>query len=600
MKTTKKYTFSGITIILSLLAISISNAQWSYDPMENLEVRDTTGWFVVPHVAACPSGESYISWYSATEGLRFDVYLQRFDVNGNKLWDENGLLISDNPTETWVSDYSLVLDQDNCAILITQDQRDGHSNAFAYKISEDGAFLWGPDGIRITNTPDGNYWPQVIATEDNDLVFLYPDYPSDTMQLSKIGIQKRDSGGNLLWGDIILEDDSLDFFTPQILLTEDGNVIVSWLTCLNPSNIVVGQERWIHIFMQMFDPTGLALWPEPVQPDTGNYMYWAGANYIPFLQNDGEGGAYIIWQSYNEEGHPTARVNHVNASGQLLWPENGKKIVEHIGYQQFDPIPCYHSGSNNLFVFWTEYQQWGNSDCWGIAGQKFSTDGMRLWSDTGKLFVPMMCAVDSSWFLQDAEIGGSDGLCLFYQKEYLEIDGLDTLIKGDIYASLIDVDGNFVWAAEKTPITTATSTKTQFDAGNYSQGQWIGAWDDNRQDPQEDWNTGVYAQNVTLDGNLGPVTIHEPVSPGNPNILCYPNPFKDWLTLSYNLSSDQDISIAIVDTQGRTVKKLLSGRQDFGEHTLKVFTGQLAPGVYFLETMTENELFVSKILKGNP
>jgi hypothetical protein len=599
MKTTKKYTLLGITLILSLLDISISNAQWSYDPTENLEVRDTAGWLVVPHVAACPSGESYISWYSATEGLRFDVYLQRFDMNGNKLWDENGLLISDNPTETWVSDYSLALDQEDCAILITQDQRDGHSNAFAYRISEDGTFLWGPDGIRITNTADGNYWPQVLVTNESDIIFLYPNYPADTMQISSLGIQKRDSEGNLQWGDITIQNDSLNYFTPQFLLTEDDNLIVSWLTCLNPSNIVPGQERWVHIQMQMFDTDGQLLWPEPVQPDTGNYMYYAGGNYIPFLEKDGEGGAYIIWQSYNEEGHPTARVNHVSASGQLLWPENGKMVAEHPGYQQYDPIPCYHSGSNNLFVFWTEYHHDDNSDCWGIAGQKFSTDGMRLWGNSGNLFVPMMCAVDSAWFLQDVESGGSDGLCLFFQKEYLEIEGADTLIKGDVYASLIDVDGNFAWAEGKVPITTATSTKVHFDAGNYSQGQWIGAWDDNRQNPQEDWNTGIYAQNITVNGNLGPLGIKNDLTANNTVLGVYPNPFVNKFEVEFELEHKQEVIFQVTDSQGRIVWTLNAGQFICGKHTLVCNLMDLSPGMYILKIKAGMKTGYSKILKGN-
>jgi hypothetical protein len=66
------------------------NAQWNTDPAENTAVTDVEGILSTPHVAMTPSGESYISWYSATEGFRFDVYLQHFGIAGNKLWEEDG------------------------------------------------------------------------------------------------------------------------------------------------------------------------------------------------------------------------------------------------------------------------------------------------------------------------------------------------------------------------------------------------------------------------------------------------------------------------------------------------------------------------------
>jgi hypothetical protein len=576
----------------------IAAAQWSPDANENTMVRDTNGWMVVPHVVTCPSGESYISWYSATEGLRFDVYLQRFDVNGNKLWEDNGLMLSDHPTLTWVSDYDLEIDQEDCAVLITQDQRDGHGNAFAYRISPDGDFLWGPDGINITNNSEGNFGPQVMTTADNSMIFLYPNYPEDTMQISTLGVQKRDNSGNLLW-QVNLEQDSLDYFTPQMLMTEDGNLVVSWLYCYNPSTIIPGQERWIHIRMQMFNPDGQALWPEPVQPDTGNALYYAGGNYIPFLENDGNGGAYIIWQSYNMEGNPTVRANRVNAGGQLLWPENGIQVSSRLGYQQFDPMPYYNPTSDNLFVFWTEYHLEAATACSGVGGQKFSTDGILLWGDEAKILVPMICANDSACFFSEIGRGSSDGICLFYEKEYIEINGPDTSIQDEIYACLVDVDGNTVWAGDKVAIALAESEKGHFVAGDFVQGQWISAWEDNRMNPSEEWNTGVYAQNITLDGNLGPLAIPESLPDIQPRVKSYPNPFSEIITVEYQINNPGDVIILIKDIQGRTIQTFSAGYQVNGKHSLEVGAGHLRSGLYFLEVKSGSTSQTVKILKSN-
>ena len=104
-------------ILLEAALPAMLCAQWSDNPAENTQVRDTLGMLVVPHVASRESGDTYISWYSATDGLRFDVYLQHFDAAGNKLWDDRGLMISNHETDTWVTDYSLATDHEGNAIL---------------------------------------------------------------------------------------------------------------------------------------------------------------------------------------------------------------------------------------------------------------------------------------------------------------------------------------------------------------------------------------------------------------------------------------------------------------------------------------------------
>ena len=74
----------AILLCLSILAFG----QWSGDPMENTTVRNTNGMLIVAHVAACDNGNSYVSWYSTTEGFRFDLVMQCFDVSGQKLWGD--------------------------------------------------------------------------------------------------------------------------------------------------------------------------------------------------------------------------------------------------------------------------------------------------------------------------------------------------------------------------------------------------------------------------------------------------------------------------------------------------------------------------------
>jgi len=151
--------FSTI-ILFPLPAIS----QWSHNPSVNTRLIDSTGWNVLPKIATCLSGYSYIAWFSAIGDLNFHVMMQRFDKNGYRKW-ANDLVVSAHPTMTWVSDYNMIVDDEGNAVLVTQDLRSGSRNVYACRISPDGEFLWGKEGITLTqDTAAKNLSPATAAS----------------------------------------------------------------------------------------------------------------------------------------------------------------------------------------------------------------------------------------------------------------------------------------------------------------------------------------------------------------------------------------------------------------------------------------------------
>jgi len=585
-----------LVLLAGFLFPLLLNAQWSSDPSQNTKICDTTGYLVVPHVAVNPAGDSYISWYSATEGLRFDVYLQHLDINGNKLWADDGLLVSNHPTDTWVSDYGLAVDHEGYAILTVQDMRDGYSNAFAYRISPEGTMAWGADGIRLTNTTDGNYWPQVAVTADNDYIFLYQMFPEDTALFSPIGFQKVDQGGNMLWDNTIASD-STDFFLPQMLLTEEGNLMVSWLAAKNSVDTVYGHENYIHVFVQKFSPDGQALWPAPMQVDTGNVMLVGALYTLPLLANDGADGAYIVWQSFSDY-QPTVFANRVSGDGLLLWPGHGTLVTMRPG-DHAGPSVCYHPDIDRLFVFWEDYRYdpAHQTDSWGIYGQKFSPAGARLWGDTAIRVAPMIYSVDSTYITVLGKTAGNNGIGLFYEKEYFHITGADTTIMAELYASLLDTNAVYVWAGDRLAFSNAVSDKGHLTVSDFVNNQWIAAWEDNRQHPQQEFLSGIYAQNITLDGNLGPLAVEKPHFSDKIGLKCYPNPFNEKITVNYDLPGKNKVIFIIRDMQERIIRTVCPGLQDSGQHTVNLDADALPAGIYIIELRTDDQVRYARIVK---
>jgi hypothetical protein len=603
MKSCHKFIMMKKTLYLALIFLGgfiipeAGKAQWSGDPFENLMVRDTAGLICVPHVIVNEDGNSFISWYSATEGLRFDVYLQYFDQQGNKQWPEPGLLISNHETNTWVSDYDLAMDQEGCAILVTQDLRDGYSNSFAYRITPEGQMKWGPDGIRITDGDDENYTPQVIVTPDNDYIFLNNMCPKDTTQMWRLNLKKVSKEGNILW-DKTLSADMMDLYFGRMLITEDKALMLSYLLKDNYPDTTLGQEHYVHVFLQKFDLDGNSPWPAPVQADTGDVMMYGALYTIPYLANDGANGAYVIWQSFVYD-NPSTLANHIDADGNPTWPGHGIPVSTNYANYHTAPSACYNSTTDNLFVFWDEYHydDIDLEDCWGVAGQKFSPDGERLWSDTAKLLVPLICATDTALMGVHLSAGPDNSMFITYDKDYLMISGTDTSNASNIFGCLIDDDGNCLWQDQKVPVSLASGEKSHCYVSDFSADQWIIAWEDNRNHGEDPWNSGIYAQNVTIDGNLGSLSIKEINTSKSGSIRTYPNPFTDEINMDYSLDHASSVTVELFDNLGRCLETIDLGLQDAGKHQYILFGKKLNPGIYFLTLQAEEIKATIKIVK---
>ncbi|MCP4363176.1 MAG: hypothetical protein GY796_34680 [Chloroflexi bacterium] len=175
-----------------------TTTQWNPDPTQNIHVTNLGGDHVLPRIVIGNKGDIYVAWFSNQNLENYDVRMQRYDAAGNAQWGENGRVISDNKSNTWISDYAFTKDNDGNLILIFQDIRNGSSNLYAYKFSPDGDPLWGEDGLQITdNEGFGGPSPTTVSTP-NHIALLWDQ---DTADAPKLVIQKLTPGGEKVWGD---------------------------------------------------------------------------------------------------------------------------------------------------------------------------------------------------------------------------------------------------------------------------------------------------------------------------------------------------------------------------------------------------------------
>ena len=109
--------------------------------------------------------------------------------------------------------------------------------------------------------------------------------------------------------------------------------------------------------------------------------------------------------------------------------------------------------------------------------------------------------------------------------------------------------------------------------------------------------TNIYATSLAIKpvvcGSLKSA-VSEPVIQNKPDIICYPNPFKDQLNIKFASSLTKPAYLNILSSSGILMEQKL-----IPDHlsSVTIEVGSLAPGIYFLLIVSDNVVFQQKLLK---
>jgi len=464
-----------------LLAASLAGA-WPASSDSNLVICDRTGEQSVPKVAASPDGGCYVAWFDHSSGS-YCVYAQRLNAQGIPQWAQNGLLISNHPQSTSLTDWDMTSDSSNNAILVFNDTRtDPNRDIYTYKISPAGDFLWGADGIALSAVGNTDFEadPRVAIMTDGSFVFAWQGASGgrDAVKMRKLTVDGAD-----MWSPPIVAITSTngdDY--PRVVAADADSFIVSYEV---KQGTQIFSPRWI--YMQKFDPSGVAHWTAGGVPVyVGNGI---GIQVKPFLLADSLGGAYCAWYDSRLGGvNLRAWVQHILATGAPAWTVNGVQTDTNAGRIQSLPTISRVTGTQDVIAFYLEAD--ASQGNFSIGYQRISAAGARLWGDGGILYSPL----DPLQEQNILSFALADGAVVVYEK-LLSFGGSNS----DVEAFRVDGNGATVWNPSPTVLCSVSSQKIRMDAKENVFGQVIAAWSDGRIDPSWD----MYLQNVNADGTLG-------------------------------------------------------------------------------------------------
>lgn len=182
---------------------------------------------------------------------------------------------------------------------------------------------------------------------------------------------------------------------------------------------------------------------------------------------------------------------------------------------------------------------------------------------------------------------------------------LVTLPNGSEYGPIINVSDFSLPALSNISRDRIQSVPAAAPAGNYTYDAYVGQY------PNEIYAEDHFAfsksasgdDNAIVEGwdNWGQDFLSGDDQAGiavdNYNILsAYPNPFNPETNISFNIAESGQVVLKVYDTSGREIALLSDSWYPAGGHNFKFDGSGLASGIYFVELLTNNHNYISKIM----
>jgi len=372
-----------------------------------------------PRVTGDGTGGAIAVYEDIRGGNQHDFYAQRISPTGDTLWGETGVLIG--------SGY-----KDSDSFFDLHIVNDGSGGAFAvwsaYTSEPDWRAAPGqcqiPYLTHLTRVGlEGNMlWQREIGA----IYHMISDGSGGIIIASiseeqQLNILKVDSEGNYPWGK-----DGVPVYFGQyahsLHMTGDGSggaIIVQ-------QNLTQTETNF-GIFVQKVSSDGSLPWGQK-----GILLYppWGNAEEVEIV-NDSSGGAIIAWQVESKD----IRVQRVDASGNVLWQQNGVPLeITKAAGEAFPHTPLLVSaGSGNAIVIWEDLRRGLAS----IYAQKIDADGNIKWQPGGE----EVCYIktNSSFWPRTAVSDGSGGAIIACSYKEAETN------KKGLLVQRLDTTGRAVW-----------------------------------------------------------------------------------------------------------------------------------------------------------
>ena len=314
-----------------------------------------------PQMVCDGSGGAIITWEDdRASGSYVDIYAQRVDAAGNRLWTPEGIGVR-NISANKARNPRIVSDGSGGAIITWQDDRAGHNDIYAQKVNAAGSMVWPiVDGAPIRDfSANDAALPQLCSDGSGGAIITWQDGRDGH---GDIYAQRVDAAGIRTWtpdGVGIRTAAANNAQSPRITSDGSGAAVIAWHDRRSGS-------KW-DIYAQKVNGAGDRLW---TADGVGVRTAPPGDTNGNCIVSDGYRGAIVTWQDYRD-GHYDIYTQRLDAAGNPAWTDQGMGVrTAPPGDSGFPQM--ISSGSGGATVTWQDYRD-GHYDIYAQSISRAAT-----------------------------------------------------------------------------------------------------------------------------------------------------------------------------------------------------------------------------------
>ena len=370
------------------------NRVWGAD---GVPVCTAAGLQDLPKLVSDGAGGILVTWEDH-RGSSYDVYAQRLNGDGYRLWANDGVLVSGANGDQ--VDPSLVSDGSGGAFIAWTDFRTGAtSDVYAQHVSGAGAPLLAPNGVVVSAAAFDQDTPVLASDGAHGAYLVWNDFRNGAN--SDLYMARLTSAGSQPWGTggLVLANGAGDQISPAVAAGATGDLLVVW-TDLRSGNA--------DIYGQRVSSSGAKQWLV-----SGDVVCNASNDQqFPVLQHDGADGMFVTWEDARSN-NDNIYAHHLDSTGFPVWQVNGIAVCTAIG-AQLEP-QMVRDTTGGVILCWQD-QRGANVD---LYTQHVDFEGNPVWNGDG---LPLCSASGSQLYPSLVPDGAGGAIAVWEDSRNLLVD----------------------------------------------------------------------------------------------------------------------------------------------------------------------------------
>lgn len=279
------------------------------------------------------NNEAFIAWADFRQGANADIYGQRFNMNMEMQFEENGFQIAATEDQELKPRATFV---NNSISFVCWKKGDENSKILYQFINPDGLVFETPKTISSNEAIQTS--PRVKRSSAGDIFVNWKDLRDDPINGDQY-FQKINVSGDQEWNDGVRIDPSENSdFSARFSSDSNGGVNVVWERGTFPE---------IDIMYQNINSEGIPYHTNPIFVSNQE-----GYQYAPIISGNNLNGLFII---YGDQGRGSIdlKVQKINSDFNAEWDNQGLTVMGGLG-GDINYTTTFRVDDNDFFLIWED------------------------------------------------------------------------------------------------------------------------------------------------------------------------------------------------------------------------------------------------------